>query len=175
MKSYELIIIVAVLLVVLFMIIQKTLKYKNKLLTFWLTITIFTVFYVSFMLLNKKHVANYSCSNKYWHKKDYNFDKQFLLDTYGEYKCGCDMRYDEETNFVYTNELFNILISIGLLCTFNNIPLFKNLLLLQFFNTIIYFVTLEDFSNWTMRKTIYLGISALYVVVPAILFHQELN
>ncbi len=124
------------------------------------------------MLINKNHLVNYSCKNNYWGRNDYNFDGNFLLDSYGEYKCGCDLRYNTHNSIVYYNELINILLSTALLFTVGNRTIFKDLLFLQAVNTLTYFTTFKDYSNMNLRKIIYLAIVSLYFIVPFMLIYQ---
>ncbi len=172
MKSRELLLGLIVIVIILSVVAHKLTNKKNKLLSFWLGVTLFTIIYVSYMILNKNHVVNYSCTNNYWGRNDYNFDGNFLLDTYGEYKCGCDLRYNNHNSIVYYNELINILLSSALLFTVGNMAIFKDILFLQCVNTISYFATLEDYSNMNLRKIIYLAIVSLYFIVPFMLIYQ---
>ena len=172
MKSKELLLGLIVIVIILSIVIHKLTNKKNKLLSFWLGVTLFTLIYVSYMIINKNHVVNYSCKNNYWGHNDYDFNGHFLLDTYGEYKCGCDLRYDNHNSIVYYNELINILLSTALLFTVGNTIIFKDVLFLQGLNTLTYFATLTDYSNMDLRKTIYLGISSLYLFVPFMLIYQ---
>jgi hypothetical protein len=172
MKSKELLLGLIVIVIILSIVIHKLTNKKNKLLSFWLGVTLFTLIYVSYMIINKNHVVNYSCKNNYWGRNDYDFNGHFLLETYGEYKCGCDLRYDNHNSIVYYNELINILLSTALLFTVGNTIIFKDVLFLQGLNTLTYFATLKDYSNMDLRKTIYLGISSLYLFVPFMLIYQ---
>ncbi len=173
MKSKELLLILLAIIIILSVVAHKLTNKKNKLLSFWLGFSVFTIIYVSYMFINKNHLVNYSCKNNYWNRNDYKFNGHFLLDTYGEYKCGCDLRYNNHNSIVYYNELINILLSSALLFTVGNIAIFKDILFLQCVNTISYFATLEDYSNMNLRKIIYLGISSLYSVVPFILLYRK--
>jgi hypothetical protein len=175
MKSKELLLGLIVIVIILSVVAHKLTNKKNKLLSFWLGVTLFTIIYVSYMIINKNHVVNYSCSNDYWERKDYKFDAHFLMETYGEYKCGCDVRYNDPNSVVYYNELINILLSTALLFTVGNIPIFKDILVLQAINTITYFATLIDYSFHNPIKNtnyIYLGISSLYFIIPIMLIYQ---
>ncbi len=172
MKSRELLLGLVVIVIILSVVAHKLTNKKNKLLSFWLGVTLFTIILVSCMLINKNHLVNYSCKNNYWGRNDYNFNGHFLLETYGEYKCGCDLRYDDHYSIVYWNELINILLSTALLFTVGNTTIFKDILFLQAVNTLTYFATLKDYSNMDLRKIIYLGISALYFIVPFMLIYQ---
>ncbi len=161
-----------IIILLLTTVVHKILNKKNKLLSFWIAFSIFTIIYVSYMLINKNHLVHYSCTNKYWNRKDYKLNGVFFLDTYGEYKCGCDLRYNNPTSIVYYNELINILISSALIFTVNNTYVFRQLLKAQALNTFVYFATLKDYSNMKYRKSIYLGISSLYTIIPIILLYQ---
>ncbi len=172
MKSRELLLGLIVIVIILSVVAHKLTDKKNKLLSFWLGTTLFTTIYVSYMILNKNHVVNYSCKNNYWGRNDYSLNGYFLLESYGEYKCGSDLRYDDHNSIVYYNELINILLSSALLFTVGNTTIFKDVLFLQAVNTISYFATLNDYSNMDLRKIIYLGISALWIVVPFMLIYQ---
>jgi len=175
MKSKELLLVLIVIVIILSVIAHKLTNKKNKLLSFWLGVTLFTILYVSYMIINKNHVVNYSCSNDYWNKKDYQFNGNFLLETYGEYKCGSDLRYNDPNSIVYYNELINILLSTALLFTVGNVPIFKDILVLQAINTLSYFGTYINYLFHHIIKTpnyIYLGISALYFIIPFVLLTQ---
>ncbi len=171
MKSKEVLLILFVLLIILSVIAHKLTNKKNKLLSFWLGFSIITLLF-SYMIINKNHVVNYSCKNNYWGRNDYNLDGYFLLESYGEYKCGCDLRYNYSNSIVYYNELINILLSFALLFTVGNTIIFKEVLFLQALNTIIYFATLKDYSNMNFKKSAYLGFSSLYTIIPLILIYQ---
>ncbi len=172
MKSRELLLILIVIIIILSVVAHRLTNKKNKLLSFWLGFSIFTIIYVSYMFINKNHLVNYSCKNNYWGRNDYKFNGNFLLDSYGEYKCGCDLRYNNHNSIVYYNELINVLISTALLFSIDKIGVFKDLLFLQALNTLTYFATLKNYSNMNLRKTVYLSISGLYLIVPLILFYQ---
>lgn len=143
---------------------------SNMYISIWLGIGIFTILLVSNMLIHKRELINYPCSNNYWSRTDYQFNSAFFLDTYGEYKCFADSRYNNPASIVYYNELINIIISVALLLVIRRPALFRGLLLVQALNTIIYFMGLGDWSNLISRKGIFLGISALYIIYPALLF-----
>ncbi len=143
---------------------------KNIFIAIWLGIGIFTILLVSNMLIHKRELINYSCSNNYWSRNDYQFNPAFFLDTYGEYKCFADSRYNNPASIVYYNELINIIISGALLITIAHPALFRYLLLTQALNTLVYFSGIDDWSNLISRKGVYLGISALYIIYPALLF-----
>jgi hypothetical protein len=172
MKSKELLLGLIVIVIILSVVAHKLTNKKNKLLSIWLGVTLFTLIYVSYMIINKNHVVNYSCKNNYWGRNDYNFNGYFLLESYGEYKCGCDLRYDDHNSILYYNELINILLSTALLFTVGNTTIFKDILFLQAVNTISYFATLKDYTLRDLRKNIYLGISALWIAVPFVLIYQ---
>jgi hypothetical protein len=171
MKSKKILLFLLVMLVILSVIAHKVTNKKNKLLSFWLGFSVINIFF-SYMIIHKDYVVNYSCKNDYWNRTDYNLDGHFLLESYGEYKCGCDLRYNYSNSIVYYNELINILLSFVLLFTVGNTIIFKDVLFLQALNTIIYFATLKDYSNMDLRKTIYLGFSSLNTIIPLILIYQ---
>ncbi len=176
MFAKELLIIMIIVIIILTTIVHKLLNKKNKLLSFWIAFSIFTIIYVSYMLINKNHVVKYNCNTKYWNKKDYKLDGLFFLDTYGEYKCGADLRYNNQSSIVYYNELINILISSALIFSVNTPKIFTKLLIAQALNTIVYFVKLDNLSKiklFPTKKIIYLSITSLYVIIPLILAFKK--
>ena len=171
MKSIEIILFLLVILVILSVIAHKVTNKKNKLLSFWLGFSVITLCY-SYMIIHTNKLVEYSCNNDYWGRSDYKLNGDFFIQSFGEYKCGCDLRYNDPYSIVYYNELINLFCFIAIIFSINNINMLKIALLIQALNTIIYFVTLKDYSNMNLKKSSYLFYGGLYTTIPLILLYQ---
>ncbi len=171
MKSKDIILIILVIIIILSVIAHKLTNKKNKLLSFWLGFSVINIFF-SYMIIHKDYVVNYSCKNDYWNKTDYKLNGNFILESYAEYKCGCDPRFNDPYNMTYYYELFNIILATVLIFTANNINMLKNVLFLQALNSIISFYTLKDYSNLNIKKIAYHGFVSSYIIIPFILIYQ---
>jgi hypothetical protein len=121
-------------------------KHIDIILFGWLSVGIFTTYYISIILLNKDIIVS-KRNNSINLEKEYNvFDKNLAIDRmlyFGKYH---SKRHLDPDSIVYLGEFINIILSIMLIYFViykKNIQNIKNVLFVQIILTITYYLTLD--------------------------------
>lgn len=157
------------IVLILIAVISRTTKPSkvSGLLWLWIIFGVFISLYEFFIICNRQKVKPIQ---RYWSNDAYQpFQTAVWMDGWREYSTGVDKRYFEAQNPVYVFEGINAFVGVCLLvflvCCSNN-RIFKALLVLQAFNTMLYFFTIPKVQPKAKHQFIYLGISALWIAIP---------
>lgn len=138
---------------------------SKSLLHSWIYFNIFISLYEMYIILTRKKLNKNNCSDGFWNEED---DGVLFHKAWQEYACKTDERYFDKSNYVFIFEFINVVLTLLMLV---NMKYVRPLLLLQLLNCSVYFTTLTSDNNTYLGHT-YRAISALWLVVPAILLYR---
>lgn len=143
---------------------------SKSLLLGWIYFNIFISFYELYIIMYRKDLNQSNCDNDFWNRQN---DGNIWKKSWEEYACKTDNRYFYKNSYVFLLEFINIVLTFALLYSItHNKKYIKPLLILQFFNAVVYFTTLTTI-DYGYKGHIYRGISSLWLIFPMILIYKQ--
>ncbi len=148
----------------------------SVLLFLWIVLNVFISIYELYIIAIRKNLTP-TCKSNFW-STPIDPNSNFFKAAWEEYACKVDNRYFDPVNFVFCFEFLNVIFTFVLvyLLLNKNWSHIRTVLLLQFVNAVCYFVTIDNLgvqngknSHHAGLKIMYKSISALWLVVPALL------
>jgi len=142
----------------------------------WLWFNVWIAIYEIYIVFHRKELTREKCRPGFWQREAGSY-WGFWKDAWNEYTCYADERYLEPDNFVFLIEFINavLIVCLWVALMAQSSAWVYILLLIQAYHCGIYFISLLHSlqhinTEYPIKTTAYLLISALWLFVPLVLF-----